>query len=107
MRRKRLTVNPFDAAAVASMRLASLGLMAVDPSRERAEEARRMIVEKPVAALEGVIAWQRALLAMMFAPPWLWPTPAGAVNRLARAAATPAARRVRANARRLRKKPPG
>ncbi len=107
MRRKRLTVNPFDVAAVASMRLASLGLMAVDPSRERAEEARRMIVEKPVAALEGVIAWQRALFGMMLAPPWLWPTPEGAVHRLARAAATPAARRVRANARRLRKKPPG
>jgi len=106
MRRKRYGVNPFDAAAVMSLRLASFGMMAVDPSRERAEEVRRMIVEKPVAVIEGAFAWQRALLGMMFAPPWLWPTPSGAINRLARAAATPAARRVRANARRLRKKPP-
>jgi hypothetical protein len=107
VRRKRYGVNPFDAATVVSLRLASMGLMAVDPSRERADEMRRMIVEKPVAAFEGLIACQQAFAGMMFAPPWLWPTPSGAIHRLARAAATPAAKRVRANARRLRKKSPG
>jgi hypothetical protein len=104
---RRLTVNPFDAATVMALRLTSLGLMAVDPSRERADEVRRMIVEKPVAAFEGFIACQQTMAKLMFAPPWLWPTPTGAVRKLARAAATPAARRVAANARRLRKSKPG
>ncbi|MFO1089058.1 MAG: hypothetical protein U1E46_05700 [Hyphomicrobiales bacterium] len=101
MARRKIPVNPFDAATVVGLRLASLGMLAVEPTPGRIAEAQRMVLEKPVAALEGMVAVQQTFLKMMFAPPWLWPTPSAAAHQLARAAATPAARRVRANAKRL------
>jgi hypothetical protein len=88
-----------------------LWMMATQPTPVRRREARRMVTEKIEAALEGAVAIQRELLAQAYAV-WVraW---SGGVTRcsLARAGArlvdsgaAPARRRLRANARRLRRR---
>jgi len=67
------------------------------PSPAAHAEVRHMVIEKQLAAAEGLVAVQAQWLKLMLTPWWHWPS-AG----LAEAAAAPAARRVKANARRLR-----
>lgn len=92
------------AAQVLPWRLAMLGLMAFDPTSPRQREARRMVTEKPVAALSGLMESQ-AVLARAWLDLWMaaqgWASLSLLPIRLAQAAAAPGQRAVRANARRL------
>jgi hypothetical protein len=65
-----------------------------------------MIVEKQVAFAHGVVAVQAELLRQAFRPWWLWTVSQrqSAANDLAHAALAPASRRVKTNARRLRRR---
>ena len=64
-----------------------------------------MIVEKQAAFTEGVIAMQAEMLKQSFRPWWMWSAQQSqnAAHDLAHAAAAPAAKKVKANARRLRR----
>jgi hypothetical protein len=101
-----LWLTPF----VMASRMPILWFEALNPDPSRREETNRMVSEKIVAAQEGMVAAQLALgmavgenmAAMAFG---LKPrnTPRGAASAMVRASLAPAARRVRANARRLAK----
>ena len=95
-------IDPFAAATVVGLRLLGLGMMATDPSAARCDEAQRMIVEKPLAMLEGLFAVQMQWARLLMTPFWLWPHPSVFARELGRAGTRPAARRVAANARRLK-----
>ena len=86
-------------AAVLAWRLPMLWAMAWHPTPKRRAEALRMVTEKSAAAAEGIAAaWSQAALAgvrIMGDNP---------MEKVAEAALKPARRRVRANARRLRRK---
>ncbi|MGE0004536.1 MAG: hypothetical protein AB7S92_02985 [Parvibaculaceae bacterium] len=92
------------AAQVLAFRLPMLWAMTLSPTPARRAEAVKMIVEKQAAAAEGINAaafaaftqWMEMLAGR---------TSAGtAMTRLADAAARPARRRIKANARRLRRR---
>jgi hypothetical protein len=102
MTRRRHAINPIEAATVMGMRLFGLGMMATNPTAARRNEAQRMILEKQMALLEGLFAMQMEWAKLLTTPFWLWPRPAALAEELGRAAARPAARRVAANARRLK-----
>jgi len=99
---RRHAINPIEAATVMGLRLLDLGMMVTHPTALRRSEAERMVVEKQMALLEGVFAMQMAWAKLLITPFWLWPKPAALAEELRRAATRPAARRVAANARRLR-----
>ncbi|MFL5260827.1 MAG: hypothetical protein ACJ79E_09475 [Anaeromyxobacteraceae bacterium] len=92
-------------------RWAILWMMATHPTPARRREARRMVTEKAEAAVEGAMAMQRELLRQAYSV-WVRAWGAGVTRRsLARAGArlvesgaAPARRRLRANARRLRRR---
>lgn len=99
-----MTVGMF-APAVATARLQMLALEAVRPTAGGRREAVRMTAEKPIAAMQGALAAQKALFdaGLKF-----WSDQALAANALllsvpamSVAAAAPVRRRVRRNARRL------
>ncbi len=69
----------------------------VSPTAATQAEMTRMVVEKQMAFAEACVAVQVELFRMMLAP---W-TPRSA-DRVMQAALAPVARRVKANARRLR-----
>jgi hypothetical protein len=97
--------NAIEAARVLSFRLPMLWAMALSPTPARRAEALRMIVEKQMAAVESVNA---ATLAAVMA----WLELAGgqsvsaqkATEGILRAARRPGERRLKANARRLRRR---
>ena len=97
MARKRH--SPFDVAAATAETLAHRlpvfwkGILAPTPA------------EKQVAFAEGVMAMQAEFLKQSFRPWWLWTSQQSqdAASDLAQAALAPASRKVKANARRLRK----
>ena len=72
------------------------------PSPSAHAEARHMVIEKQMAVLEGLFAVQVELLSLAFKPWWWAHMPHDAMRGVAEAATAPAARRAKANARRLR-----
>jgi hypothetical protein len=94
--------DPIDTATVIGLRLLGLGLMATNPTAARFNEAQRMVVEKQLAVLEGLLAMQMEWARLLITPLWFWPQPAAFVEALGRAGTGPAARRLAANARRLK-----
>lgn len=101
------TIGMF-APIVIAARLQMLALETMRPTAKGRRETMRMTAEKPVAVMEGAFAMQRSMFdsSMRF-----WRDMGAAVTTLAVTAPTasvataihPARRRVRANARRLRK----
>ncbi len=108
MARKRH--SPFDVAAATAETLAHRlpvfwrGILAPTPAGNKAIAG--MIVEKHVAFAEGVMAMQAEFLKQSFRPWWLWTSQQSqdAASDLAQAAMAPASRKVKANAKRLRKR---
>ena len=108
MARKRH--KPFDVAAATAETLAHRlpvfwkGILAPTPAGNKA--ITEMIAEKQVAFTEGVMAMQAELLKQSFRPWWMWTSQKSqdAASDLAHAATAPASRKVKANARRLRKR---
>jgi hypothetical protein len=99
---RRHAINPIEAATVMGLRLLGLGMMAANPTAARRNEAQRMILEKHMALLDGIFAMQMEWAKLLTTPFWLWPKPAVLAQELGRVATRPAARRVAANARRLK-----
>jgi hypothetical protein len=97
-----MTIDPLDTATVIGLRLLGLGMMAANPTAARCNEAQRMVVEKQLAMLEGLFAMQMEWMTLLMTPLCFWPQPAAFAEVLGRAATGPAARRVAANARRLK-----
>jgi len=99
--------SPFDvnlaAAETIMRRMPTLwwGMMAPSPAAHA--EITRMVIEKQAAFLEGVFALQMEFIRQMMSPVLVARRPLQAAEHLARAATAPAARRVKANARRLRR----
>ena len=79
------------------------GIMTPSPKGNAA--ITEMIVEKQVAFAEGMMAMRAELLKQSFRPWWMWTAQQSqnAAHDLAHAAAAPAAKKVKANARRLRR----
>jgi hypothetical protein len=96
----------FEAPLVIATRLASVTPATISTAKAQAEFGR-MVSEKMAAAGESVVAAQFAMLGEMmkmstsFA---LWPTD-GAASRVAAKGLRPYAKRVRANSRRLGRRP--
>lgn len=88
----------FSAAEIIARRLPVIWGGLLNPTASAHAEMTRMVVEKQMAFAEACMAVQVELFRMMLAP---W-TPAS-TDRLAQAALAPAARRVKANLRRLRR----
>ena len=97
--------NAIAAAQVLSFRLPMLWAMALSPTPARRAEAMRMIVEKQMAVMEGMNAAALSALAT-------WMKLAGGKDvsaqaaslEMTQAALQPGQRRVRANARRLKRR---
>jgi hypothetical protein len=97
--------SAFAAAQVLAFRLPMLWAMAFSPTPSRRVEAVRMIAEKQMAvaeglnaaALEGFRLWMRMVSGRSVSTE-------AAGRRIIAAAARPASRRVRANARRLKRR---
>ena len=70
----------------------------VNPTASSNAEITKMVVEKQMAFAEACFAVQVELVRLMFAP-WT----AASTDRVMQAALAPAARRVKANVRRLRR----
>jgi len=85
------------AAETMARRLPVLWWAMLWPSPAAHAEVRHMAIEKPLAAAESLVAVQAQWLKLMLTPWWQWPQ-AGLADK----AAAPVARRVKANARRLR-----
>jgi hypothetical protein len=107
-----MSMNPAStlrsAALVVSYRLRTLSMMIADPTPKRRREARRMVVEKCAAVLEGALRMQREALRQARAL-WIEALPGGrrmarAGKRILAAGSAPAYRRLRANDRRLRRR---
>ena len=99
---RRHAIDPIEAATVMGLRLLDLGMMVTNPTISRRDEAQCIIVEKQLALLEGIFAMQMQRAKLLITPFWLWPKPAALAEELGRVATRPAARRVAANARRLK-----
>jgi hypothetical protein len=90
--------DAFATATVLAWRLPMLWAMALNPTPRRRAEALRMITEKTAAATEAIVGAQ-AELALSF----LKPSRSGAA-KMVDAALKPARRRVKANAKRLKRR---
>ena len=107
MTRKRH--SPFDVAVATAQTMAHRlpvfwqGVMS--PSAKGNAAIAEMIVEKQVAFAEGMMGMQAELMKQAFRPWWMWTAQQSqnAAHDLAHAAAAPAAKKVKANARRLRR----
>ena len=77
----------------------------VAPSPKGNAAITEMIVEKQVAFAEGLMGMQAEMMRQAMRPWWLWTAQQSqnAVHDLAHAATAPAAKKVKANARRLRR----
>jgi hypothetical protein len=108
MARRRHT--PFDVAVATAETLAHRlpvfwkGVLSPSPAGNAA--ITEMIVEKQVAFTQGMMAMQAEMVKHAFRPWWMWTAKQSqdAASDLAHAATAPASRKVKANARRLRKK---
>lgn len=86
-------------AEVIARRLPIMWWGVVNPTARSQAEMTKMVVEKQMAMAEACFAVQAELFRMMFMP---WGKGNG-MERLFHAAHAPSARRVKANARRLRR----
>jgi hypothetical protein len=92
----------FAAAQVLAFRLPMLWAMTLSPTPARRAEAMKMIVEKQMAVAEGLNAASLAAFSeLMKAASGQTPSAESAGARIMAAAARPARRRVKANAKRL------
>lgn len=78
----------------------------MSPSAQGNAALAEMIAEKQLAFAEGVMGLQAEMMKQAFRPWWTWTVKQSqeAAHDLAHAATAPAARKVKSNARRLRKK---
>lgn len=76
------------------------------PSPEGNMAIARLMIEKQVAFAQGMMNLQAEMFKLAFRPWWTWDIWQGhsAASDLLHAAAAPAARKVKANARRLRRR---
>ncbi len=88
----------FSAAEIMARRMPMIWWGLWSPTASSQAEMTKMVVEKQMALAEACVAVQAEIFRMMLAPA----TPARA-DRLMQAAIAPAARRVKANVRRLRR----
>jgi hypothetical protein len=88
----------FSAAEIVARRMPLIWWGMWNPTAASQAELTKMVVEKQMAFAEACVAMQAELVRMALAP---W-TPASG-DRLMQAAIAPAARRVKANVRRLRR----
>jgi hypothetical protein len=88
----------FSAAEIVARRMPMIWWGMWNPTASSQREMTRMVIEKQMAFMEACVAVQGEILRMMLAPV----TPASG-DRLMQAAIAPAARRVKANVRRLRR----
>jgi hypothetical protein len=88
----------FSAAEIIARRLPLIWWGMISPTASSQAEMTKMVVEKQMAVAEAFVAVQAECFRMMLAP---W-TPAS-TDRLAQAALASAAKRVKANLRRLRR----
>jgi hypothetical protein len=88
----------FSAAEIVARRMPVIWWGLWSPTASSQREMARMVIEKLMAFLEACAAVQGEILRMMLAPM----TPASG-DRLIEAAIAPAAKRVKANVRRLRR----
>ena len=101
--------TPFDVAFATaetlSHRLPILWWGMVAPSPKGNAEISKMVVEKQAAFAEGIQGLQMEMVKQAFRPWWLWTAQQthDSVKDLAHAATSPASRRVKANAKRLRR----
>jgi hypothetical protein len=86
------------ASEIIARRLPVIWMGLMNPTAASNAEMTKMVVEKQMAFAEACFAVQMELVRMMFSP---W-TPAS-TDRMMQAALAPAARRVKANVRRLRR----
>jgi hypothetical protein len=86
------------AAEVIARRLPVMWWGMINPTAAAQAEMMKMVVEKQMAFAEACFAVQVEMFRMLMMP-WRRPAP----RRIAEAALAPAARRVKANARRLRR----
>jgi hypothetical protein len=91
--------DAFATATVLAWRLPMLCAMALNPTPRRRTEALRMISEKTAAAAEAVIGAQAELVLSL-----LRPKQGAVTDKIAEAMLKPARRRLKANARRVRRK---
>lgn len=77
----------------------------LSPSPKGNAAITEMIVEKQVAFAQGMMAMQAEMLKQAYRPWWMWTAKQSqdAAGDLVHAATAPASRKVKANARRLRK----
>jgi len=108
MIKKRDIKTASDAAETILRRMPILWWQAVQPTAEGQREVNRMVAEKQKAFVDGMASAQTQMMqeAMRFwAAPFATPASAKrAATRIAEAAAAPARKTVRANAKRLAKK---
>ena len=80
------------------------GMMA--PTSKSNSEIVGMMAEKQLAAAQGLIAAQAEMMKLAMTPWWKWSklSPERAASRVFEAAAAPAARKAKANAKRLRRR---
>jgi hypothetical protein len=78
----------------------------LQPSPKGNAAIAEMVMEKQVAFATGLIGMQTELMKQAMRPWWMWTAQQSqdAAQDLAHAATAPAARKVKANARRLRKR---
>jgi hypothetical protein len=88
----------FSAAEIIARRMPVIWSGMMNPSARTQAEMTRMVVEKQVAFAEACFAVNLELFRMMLAP-WV----PHSADRLVQAAIAPAAKRVKANRRRLRR----
>ena len=88
----------FSAAEIIARRMPVMWWGMWSPTASSQAEMTKMVVEKQMAFLEACVAVQVEVFRMMLAPV----TPASG-DRLMQAAIAPAAKRVKANVRRLRR----
>lgn len=102
--------TPFDvglaAAETIARRMPVLWWGMVAPTRKSNSAIVEMVAEKQLAAAQGLIAAQSEMMKLVLTPWWTWGkvSPDRAANRVIAAATGPAARKVKANAKRLRRR---
>ena len=102
--------TPFDvglaAAETIARRMPVLWWGMVAPTSKSNAEIVGMVAEKQLAAAQGLIAAQAEMMKLAMTPWLTWGkvSPERAANRLIEAATGPAARKVKANAKRLRRR---
>lgn len=101
--------TPFDvgmaAAETIARRMPVLWWGMVAPTPKSNAAIVGMVAEKQLAAAQGMIAAQAEMMKLALRPWWTWGqvSPDRAAGRIFEAAAAPAARKVKANAKRLRR----